>query len=146
MTSFIVIDSNIYLATIIPDPLRQKAIDLLSQIQQKNMQVVAPALFRYEIVAVLRKQSGRGVITPKQAQVGLDIMIKHAQKIQFLLDDVLLKRGFEIANQFNFPTAYDSQYLAVAEHFGCDFWAIDSRLVNIVSPTWSWVKWLGNFV
>lgn len=146
MVSSIVVDSNVFLTTVIPDPLRQNAMNLIYHIERRNMQIIAPTLFRYELVAVLRKQSGRGVITSQQAETGLDIMTKHTQKMQFVIDDDLLKRAFEIAKQFNFPTAYDSQYLAVAEQFGCDFWTIDNRLVNVVSPTWSWVKWLGNFI
>jgi hypothetical protein len=42
-------------------------------------------------------------------------------------------------------TAYDSQYLAVAERLKCEFWTADSRLVNAVAPHLTWVKWMGNF-
>ncbi len=126
MVSSIVVDSSVFLATVIPDPLRRNAMNLIYHIERRNVQIIAPTLFRYELVAVLRKQSGRGVITPRQAETGLDIMLKHTQKMQFVIDNDLLKRAFEISKQFNFPTACDTQDLAIAEQFGCDFWTIDN--------------------
>jgi len=52
---------------------------------------------------------------------------------------------YALAAQFNRPAAYDSQYLAVAERLGCEFWTADERLYNAVKTHLSWVKWLGNF-
>lgn len=65
--------------------------------------------------------------------------------IQFYIDEILLRRAFEIAVQFNRPTAYDSQYLAVAERLECEFWTADERLFNAVNQQLAWVKWIGNF-
>jgi predicted nucleic acid-binding protein len=58
-------------------------------------------------------------------------------------DDALLRRGLALATQFNRPTAYDAQYLAVAERLGCDFWTADERLYNAVNTQLAWVHWLG---
>ena len=62
-----------------------------------------------------------------------------------MIDDPLLRRGYELATQFNRPTAYDAQYLAVAERLQCEFWTVDERLYNAVKQALPWVKWLGNF-
>ena len=40
----------------------------------------------------------------------------------------------------NRPEAYDTQYLAVAEREGCEFWTTDSRLYNSVHHTLPWVQ------
>ncbi|MBC8099768.1 MAG: type II toxin-antitoxin system VapC family toxin [Armatimonadetes bacterium] len=45
----------------------------------------------------------------------------------------LYRRAYELAEQLSLPTAYDAQYLAVAEHLGCDFWTADERLYNAVT-------------
>jgi hypothetical protein len=37
-----------------------------------------------------------------------------------------------------------TQYLAVAQHLRCEFWTGD-KLVNTITPTLNWVKWLGDF-
>jgi predicted nucleic acid-binding protein len=59
-------------------------------------------------------------------------------------DTALLKRAYELATQFDRPTAYDSQYLAVAERYQCDFWTADERLFNAVTASLPKVRWLGN--
>jgi predicted nucleic acid-binding protein len=61
------------------------------------------------------------------------------------MDDVLLKRGFELATQFSRPSAYEVQYLAVAEQLGCEFWTADERWFNTFKSVVPWVKWLGQF-
>jgi predicted nucleic acid-binding protein len=95
-------------------------------------------------VAVIRKQYARGNISREESFEALGFMFR--QPITFFLSEILHYRAIELANQFNFPTAYDAQYLAVAEHLGCDFWTGDKRLVNAVSPTLGWVKYLGDLV
>lgn len=68
-----------------------------------------------------------------------------AHSIFYDVSDALLLRAYELATQLSRPTAYDAQYLAVAERFQCDFWTADERLFNAVSNSLTWVKWLGNF-
>lgn len=48
------------------------------------------------------------------------------------LDNMLLKQAFALAGHFNRPTAYDAQYLAVAERLGCEMWTNNERLDNSV--------------
>jgi predicted nucleic acid-binding protein len=68
-----------------------------------------------------------------------------ALPVQFLIEDALLIRAYELATYYKRPTAYDSQYLAVAEHLSSELWTADERLFNTVSKDLEWVKWLGNF-
>lgn len=107
------------------------------------MKLVAPSLFQYEIVASLRKHIYRGNLSPKEANEAFEFVSE--QKIIFYLERGLLQRALELANQFGHPTAYDAQYLAVAEYLSCDFWTGDRQLFMTTSPTYAWVKWLGNF-
>jgi len=48
------VDSNVFLATIIPDNNTQKAHNLIQFIKVKQLQIAVPTLFRYEVVAVIR--------------------------------------------------------------------------------------------
>ena len=48
------------------------------------------------------------------------------------------------ALQFN-RTFYDSTYLALAEHLGCEFWTADGRFYNAVKDSLSFVKWLAHY-
>jgi predicted nucleic acid-binding protein len=90
---------------------------------------------------VLRKHVYRGAVTLEEADSACDLLL--AQPVQAMIDDALLRHGFALATQFNRPTAYDAQYLAVAERLGCDFWTADERLYNAVNTQLSWVQLVG---
>jgi predicted nucleic acid-binding protein len=140
----VVVDSNIFIGTIIRDESTPKARALLKMWIENDFQLSAPALFRYEIMAVMRKHIYRGSLLTQQANEAIQFVFEH--DIRFYLDQTLLQRGLELANQFNLPTAYDSQYLAVAEYLGCEFWTGDKGLIKLVTPKLTWVKYLGDFV
>ena len=143
MTAWVVADSGIFIATVLVETYSQQAEQLVRTWREQAVQVAVPMLFRYEIVAVMRKSVYRGHFSTEQAVKGRDALLEYP--VQLFLDDSLLKRGFELATQFSRPTAYDAQYLAVAERLGCEFWTADERLFNTLKIILPWVKWLGNY-
>lgn len=143
MTSWVVSDSGIFIATVIKEPLSSKADALLEHWKQQDVQVHAPRLFQYEVIAVLRKHVHRTTLTPQEGVRSRDWLL--AQPIMLWINKDLLRRAYDLATQLNLPTAYDAQYLALAEYLKGDFWTMDERLFNIVHQQLSWVKWLGNF-
>jgi predicted nucleic acid-binding protein len=142
LSGSVVVDAGIVLATVLTEPFRPQARALLGNFAAQDIQIVVPTLFWYEIIAVLRKNVYRGTLKASDAEQYRDILLK--QPVQTVIDEALLRRAFAFATQFNRPTAYDAQYLAVAEQFGCDFWTADEKLFNVVHQALSWVKWLGN--
>jgi predicted nucleic acid-binding protein len=142
LSGSVVVDAGIVLATVLTEPLRPQARALLGNFAAQDIQIVVPTLFWYEIVAVLRKNVYRSTLQASDAEQYRDILLK--QPVQTVIDEALLRRAFVLATQFNRPTAYDAQYLAVAERFGCDFWTADEKLFNVVHQALAWVKWLGN--
>ncbi len=143
MATRVIVDSGVFLADVFEEPLADQANALLKHLLAQNISFAAPILFQYEIVAVTRKAVFHNRLTLEESVKARDFIL--AYDIHFYLDDALLRRGYEIATELNRPTAYDSQYLAVAEHLGCDFWTADKRLFNAASGQFSWVKWIGNF-
>lgn len=140
MTSWVVADSGIYIASIIPEAVTDEAQRLIARWKQSGIQIAAPALFRYEVIAVMRKSVVRGRLTSPQAASRIAMM--QDEPIEYFIDDALLKRAFELAERFNQPTAYDSQYLAVAERLNAAFWTTDERFYNAVRSDLGWVRWL----
>jgi predicted nucleic acid-binding protein len=63
-----------------------------------------------------------------------------AQEIILLHPDSLDKRAWELAEQYNRPTAYDASYLALAESAGCELWTANGRLYRAVCGALPWVK------
>src|ERR1035437_6345248 len=143
MTLWVVIDSGVLLATVMAERYSSEAKTLVNSLTAQQTEVAVPMLFRYEIVSVMRKHVHRGSLS---AEDGLDkCNLLLAQPVQAMFDEALLRRGYELATEFNQPTAYDSQYLAVAERLGCNFWTADERLYNALKGQLTWVKWLGNY-
>jgi len=139
----VVVDSGILIAGVLREPITGKARTRLRQWKRERYQIVAPTLFRYELIAVMRKSVYQGRLTPAEALKGRDFLLEYP--VQLHMDGDLLRRAYDLAAQFNRPTAYDSQYLAVAERLGCEFWTADERLFRAVSQDLDWVRWLGDF-
>jgi predicted nucleic acid-binding protein len=140
------LDSGTLLATvpIVPiETLTEHAKALLAHLKKEQTQIIAPTLLRYELVAVTCKWVYRDLIAPEKAQRALDILLRYP--IISMIDDDLLTRAYELADQFNRPTAYDSQYLAVAERYECDLWTADERLFNAVKDGFPHTHWLGDW-
>jgi predicted nucleic acid-binding protein len=143
MTSWVVADSGIFLSAILAEEHTAKARSLMRLWRRQNIQIAAPTLLHYELVGVMRKQVHRKKLTSEQAIKRRDLLL--ARQVELFFDTALVARAYEFATQFNQPTAYDTQYLAVAERLNCEFWTADERLYNAVRQELSWVKWLGNF-
>jgi predicted nucleic acid-binding protein len=62
MTSQVVADSGIYIATVLLETYTKEARQLISQWKQQNTDVYAPVLFKYEVVAAIRKHVHRGTL------------------------------------------------------------------------------------
>jgi predicted nucleic acid-binding protein len=142
-TSYAVLDSGTLLATVQTETYTEHAKGLIAYMAQEQAQMIAPALLRYELVAVIRKWVYRELTTRDKAEHALNILLNYP--VTTVADDGLLRRAYDIATEFNRPTAYDAQYLAVAERYSCDFWTADERLFNAASGKFSRIYWLGDF-
>ena len=143
MAALVVVDSGVALATVFEEHLSQKASALFVSWAQENTQLHAPMLFRYEVVAVVRRALYQGRIAHQDAITARDQLL--TLPVQYHVDQPLLERAFEIATEHNRPTAYDSQYLALAERLQCDFWTADEKLFNAIGAKRPAVKWLAQF-
>ena len=143
MTSWVVCDSNIFLAVSLQEPFSEQADALIEAWRTTGVQIAVPYLFRYEVTSVLRKHIARGNITLEQGQAGLLALLR--EPLQVVADDPLLQRAFALANRLNRPAAYDSMYLALAERLQCEFWTADMKFYNASNHTFNWVKWVGHF-
>ena len=143
MTSWIVIDNHILIAAAIVETYTAQAEALLRWIQAEEINVAAPNLIRYESVAVLRKLAHRGTITPQNGEELLRAILE--RPIHLVMNADLLMRAYQMASELGMPSAYDAQYLAVAERLNCAFWTGDRRLFNAVQARYSWVKYIADY-
>jgi predicted nucleic acid-binding protein len=139
----VVLDSGILIASVYVESFNREARHLLTQLRVEQTILNAPVLFRYELIAVSRKAVHQGRVNQEQGLIARDQLLSYPAALYF--DDALIKRGYQLAEQFNRPTAYDSQYLALAERLSCDFWTTDERLFNAVSSKFPFIRWLGDW-
>lgn len=140
----VVVDSGILIALGLPDePLHNQARTLVSTWQQQSELMVAPTLLRSEITAVLRKVVYQRRITHDEGRMLLMRLLQ--QPIEFVDDDRLLIAAYDLAARYNRPRTYDTQYLALAERYNCEFWTADETLVNAIQLHFNRIRWLGSF-
>ena len=142
-TSYAILDSGILLATVQSETYTQYAKSLIAHLAATGIQLAAPTLIHYELVSVVRKWVYRKLSTPNDAKFALDILLNYP--VQTYSDHSLFRRAYELAEQYNFPSAYDSQYLALAERLACDFWTADERLFNTLNGQFAGIHWIGNW-
>lgn len=141
-TSYAVLDSGILLATVQTETYTEHAKTLIARLADEQTEMIAPVLLHYELVAVVRKWVYRELTTPENARTALNTLLRYP--VTTVVDDALLRRAYALATEYNRPTAYDAQYLALAERLTCDFWTADERMFNAVQGKFPRIHWLGN--
>ncbi len=139
--SLVVVDAGILIAAVYPETFTSQAKTLLKHLRKSQTALHAPTLLRYELIAVARKAVFQARITAEEGRIARDQLLSYP--VTLYMDDALLKRGYELAEEFNRPTAYDAQYLALAERLGCEFWTTDERMFNAVNAKFANIRWLG---
>lgn len=136
----VVVDANVLIAFGLADePLHRQANQVLSAWRTTGEHLIAPRLFRSEITAVIRKVVYQQRATPEQGRAMLEKLLIYP--MEFHEDDTLLKEAYELAGRFNRPRAYDTQYMALAERFRCEFWTADEKLTNSTKELFSHIRW-----
>jgi predicted nucleic acid-binding protein len=143
MNSAICVDASILIKLLVEEENSDLARSLWQSWLDAGIERVAPPLLIYEIIAVLRKQVYRGLITAQEGDEAFNLA--QDAPVSLLAPSGLHRLAWEFAKRFNRPTAYDSHYLALAELLNCAFWTADERLFNTVKIELPWVRWLGDY-
>jgi predicted nucleic acid-binding protein len=141
MNSTACVDASIVIKLVVEEPGSDLADALWAQWIQQDVQIVAPALLRYEITAVLGKKVYRGQLSKEIANMALTAALD-LKGIEYIDSPVLHLRALELASQFGLPTAYDAHYLALAEQQNCEFWTADVRLTQRISQALPYLRQL----
>lgn len=139
----ICVDASLALKLVLEEEDSDKAHALWASWIADELEVIAPYHLAFEVTSVIRNHVYRREISAEAGRGAFDAI--QAQGIRLIHPDTLLERAWELAGQFNRPTAYDACYLALAEIAGCEVWTADRRLYNAVRDTLEWVRWLGDY-
>jgi predicted nucleic acid-binding protein len=97
---------------------------------------------RYETANAIRRQVAAGVISDERGAELLNTLL--AFPIRYISSAALVRRGYQLSGLLGLRKSYDSQFLAVAERFECEFWTNDQALYRAAATQFSWVRWLGD--
>lgn len=122
----IVLDSCVFNKLFLKEADCQQAIDLISMITEKEVSVMVPHLFLYEVLAIAQLNG--------YSSVNAYELIKEFQETQLQcveLDKACIAKAFEICasghSKSGFPSFYDACYHALAMINDCYFITADKR-------------------
>jgi len=94
-------------------------------------QLVAPTLVRSQALSALYEASRRGEIS---AAEGLERVTRiNSLKVRFLGDKVLQRQAWKVADQLDWKTTYDAEYIALAKLQADALVTSDADLARAVS-------------
>lgn len=135
------VDANVIVKLVLPgEPYRRKAQQLVNDCLHNNVTLIAPPFFVVEVDTVVRRRVYDGILTfaeARKAYAGLDQI-----PVQPSSHPRLRQRTREIAARFNQRAVYDSNYAALAQLRGCEFWTADKAFYDVVKAGLSFVRYL----
>jgi len=142
MPETVVIDASFAVMWAMPEPYSVQALSLAEQWAQSETSLQAPCLLLSEVTNALYKRVIRKEIDLATAQEGLAVVFGFG--IEIREEPNLSVRAMAWAHRLRQSSAYDGQYVALAEISGCPLWTGDRRLYQAAKPLVSWVHWVGH--
>ena len=139
----VVIDANVGVALIMQLPFSKTAARQIAFWREREIEIVVPALWWYELITVLRKALTAKVITAADAETAIgEIQLMGLTMIAPTLE--VNRAALRWAERLKQGAAYNAQYLALAERLAAEFWTADRALANNAHQQGAeWVKLLG---
>ena len=139
----VVVDANLVLAIALPLPYSESARLMMTEWKKSGEEILAPALWEYEVTSALRRAVVIGLLEPGESVSTLQhIMHLNVKSIHPSL--VLHEQALKWASRLEQARPYDAQYIALSEQMGLNFWTADKRLVGKCRQLGAaWVHWIG---
>jgi len=135
MSGPLVIDASFAFRLILPGPQQAQFRSLVTQWLGDRHELVAPALWLYELTSALCKAVRFSELTPEEGERAL--ALARSLGVELISPDSEQARAaFHWTIQLNRAAAYDSFYLALAERLQCTLWTADRHLCKAVDQPW----------
>jgi predicted nucleic acid-binding protein len=135
------VDASIVVTLVTAEAQSERALALWAEWMQRDIEVVAPILLRYEVTSALRHKVIREMMSPQDARRALEEAL--SLDIELLDPPELALRAFDLAARLNRPAAYDAHYLALAEMMDGECWTADEKLYNAIQQEFPNIRWPG---
>lgn len=122
-----VIDTNVYIKHLIPDPLSNKVDELLGHLAHPKTEILIPDLLYVECANVLRKYIQKGLYD--LGDLPNDLTELKALPFQVVSTADLMMQAVTIGVS-NSITAYDACYVALSQQASAPLLTLDQKLVK----------------
>jgi len=124
----VVLDSCVFSKLFLQEPDHQDAIELITELSQRNIKVLVPSLFIYEVLSIAATSS-----FPIKKVYALIMQYQLANLEIVELDEITILKAIDICahghKKSGFPSFYDASYHALAINNKCQFITADKRHV-----------------
>jgi len=124
----VVLDSCVFSKLFLQEPDHQEAVELITELSQRNIKVLVPSLFLYEVLSIAAASS-----FPIKKVYALITQYRSANLEIVELDEKTILKAIDICvhghEKSGFPSFYDASYHALAINNECQFITADKRHV-----------------
>ncbi|HEX5369708.1 MAG TPA: type II toxin-antitoxin system VapC family toxin [Dehalococcoidia bacterium] len=143
MSDSVCIDASIVVKWLLPEADSDQAIALRRRLRAEDRTLIAPPHMPIEVTNVIRQRVVRHELTPAEGEDLAGVLAE--MPILIASPPGLYRTAIDLAHRFDRPTVYDTQYVALAQIAGCDFWTADRKLTKALDNRLPFVKPLRSF-
>lgn len=137
-----VIDTSVFVKFLFVEENSDKAAMLLTDVVRGGWAIEAPVVVRSEMTSVVRKRMREDRLPLVQAQAILDQFLAIPMKVAD--EPALYRQALTLTEAYSL-SAYDAQFVALAQVLGCNLWVADERLLRAVGARLPFVRRLGEY-
>ena len=138
----VIIDASLGAGAVLAIRGLENAPALFERWNEEGRKVYVPEWWWAEVVSVIRQHVFRKVISLERAHLAMND-IESLEVATFPMNFHLLHNALDWSEKIGQSKAYDSLYLALAEHLNAELWTADKWLVNATRAlNINWVKWI----
>ncbi len=142
MRTYVVIAANITLAMALPVAYTDLVMDKLDAWQRKQVEVVVPTLWAYEIAEGIKTAVDKGFLSLGKGFLAIEAIFSLGYKRVHPTVE-LSKMSLAWSRTLGLAKTDEGQYLALAEMLAAEFWTADEKLVTLAHREGAdWVKWI----
>jgi predicted nucleic acid-binding protein len=138
----VVVDTSVVAKVFFAEDFSDLASALFHDAETSIHTILAPYLLAAEMVNVIRQRIRRERQSLQAAMVVLHDFL--ALPIEYSESPELYRQSLILTDRYGL-SAFDAQYVALAQMVGCDLWVADRKALSALAGRLPFVKWIGDY-
>lgn len=140
--SRLLLDTSVVVKLLFPEEHSDLAAALLDDARHADWGIFAPQSLPVEESNVIRRRMRRDRLDLADAITSLDDFL--APPVTLVGSPALYRRALRLTERYSL-SAFDAQFVALAQILDCDLWTADEALLRAVSGRLSFMRWIGDY-